>query len=108
MVISRGGEFSATFQYNRKLVIYCNYGREPQDAIWTGNTSCRGYCQLKLTESGNLEILPDQGQAIWQTNTTGTNMRLVMQRDGNLVLYDGNNKKHWESGTSVNKDETSN
>ncbi|MFE9360579.1 protein kinase domain-containing protein [Streptomyces olivaceoviridis] len=37
------------------------------------------------------------GQA-WSTNRT----RMVMQTDGNLVIYDENNRRRWSSGTSGN------
>lgn len=46
-------------------------------------------------------VLYDAGSAVWAsgTNGGGTNCRLTMQGDGNLVVYDGNNKAVWASNT---------
>ena len=105
-IVSQGGEYTAIFQDDGNFVIHGNYDREQKSikAIWS-----IGIYQEHLTDyhmsfnaSGNLQILNEEN-VIWQTKTEGKNMRLVMQRDGNLVMYDGNNKKHWESGSSKTK-----
>ncbi|KAH7661116.1 alpha-D-mannose-specific plant lectins domain-containing protein [Dioscorea alata] len=45
----------------------------------------------------------DNGKAIWASGTygRGTNCRVTMQSDGNLVIYDNNNKAVWASNTNV-------
>jgi hypothetical protein len=41
---------------------------------------------------------------LWSAGTSGTaNARLVLQNDGNLVLYDANNKALWANGANASK-----
>lgn len=40
----------------------------------------------------------DQGTVVWSTNTKGSNNDIVMQKDGNLVVY-GHGKALWQSHT---------
>jgi hypothetical protein len=53
-----------------------------------------------VTTGGNL-VLQDQGRTVWQTGTTN-GVKLVMQNDGHLVLYDANNGTVFSSGTAGN------
>ncbi|MFG1994414.1 hypothetical protein ACGFJ7_31020 [Actinoplanes sp. NPDC048988] len=55
---------------------------------------------LTVTPGGDL-VLRDQGRPVWRTNTT-TGVKLVMQNDGHLVLYDAANSTVWSSGTAGN------
>lgn len=54
---------------------------------------------LVLQTDGNL-VLYRNGVALWSTQTQGRNVvRAVMQGDGNFVLYDNNGNPVWNSGT---------
>lgn len=54
---------------------------------------------LVLQGDGNL-VLYDNFRAVWNSGTTGKGgNRLTMQPDGNLVLYSGNNVALWNSQT---------
>jgi hypothetical protein len=53
-----------------------------------------------VTGGGNL-VLQDQGRTVWQTGTT-SGVKLVMQNDGHLVLYDAGNGTAWSSRTAGN------
>jgi hypothetical protein len=45
--------------------------------------------------------LYDGGAALWASNTNGTSPNfVVMQGDGNLVIYDANGTPVWASNTS--------
>ncbi|MFF5075987.1 hypothetical protein ACFY36_02970 [Actinoplanes sp. NPDC000266] len=55
---------------------------------------------LTVTTGGDL-TLRDQGRTVWHTATT-TGVKLVMQNDGHLVLYDATNGTAWSSGTAGN------
>ncbi|HMF95002.1 MAG TPA: hypothetical protein VKE96_11940 [Vicinamibacterales bacterium] len=49
---------------------------------------------------GNV-VVYDQGVALWDSETIGSTLGLLqMQRDGNLVLYDGSGAAVWASGTA--------
>lgn len=57
---------------------------------------------LVLQKDGNL-VLYLNGKALWATSTNGKKIKnLVMQSDGNLVLYDTSMRPLWNSGTQGN------
>lgn len=90
------------FQADGNLVYYYT-GR----ALWASNTAGRG-AVLVLQGDGNAVIYDAAGRPIWATMTVGigiTTRRLVMQYDGNVVLYQypygGNNQRAvWATGTN--------
>jgi outer membrane protein assembly factor BamB len=57
--------------------------------------------RLDLQEDGKLVVLrTDEGKTVWQTDTAGTGAnRLVMQHDGNLVLYARDGTPLWTTET---------
>lgn len=56
---------------------------------------------LRFTHEGNLELRESGNNAlVWETRSKGE--KLVMQGDGNLVVYDGGAKPAWSSGTGGN------
>lgn len=56
--------------------------------------------KMVLQNDGNL-VLYSPTRAIWSTMTNGSNAAyLAMQIDGNLVLYDGNDRPLWQSRTN--------
>ena len=57
-------------------------------------TSQNGAYTLIVQLDGNLVLYGPSG-ALWATNTGGSNARLVMQLDGNLVLYRGDGAVLW-------------
>ena len=62
--------------------------------------SPNGRYELRYQTDGNL-VLYDEGFPLWASETTGSTLGVViMQRDGNLVVYDGSNTPIWASGTS--------
>ena len=65
-------------------------------------TSPDGRFTLDVQDSGNLTLTQNSNSAIlWQSNTSGNQPGfLVMQGDGNLVLYSPSNVSIWNSGTS--------
>ena len=66
-------------------LVYYYTGR----ALWSSDTAGRG-AVLALQGDGNMVIYDSAGRAIWATMTVGigsTTRRLVMQYDGNVVLY---------------------
>jgi hypothetical protein len=64
-------------------------------------TSPSGSCTLAYQDDGNLVLYryePDR--AVWASSTCGTSVgELVLQADGNLVLYDRDGRAVWATGT---------
>jgi hypothetical protein len=68
--------------------------------LTTGESWSTDRLRLTVTTGGDL-VLQDQGRTVWRTGTT-TGVKLVMQNDGHLVLYDARNGTAWSSGTAGN------
>jgi GH25 family lysozyme M1 (1,4-beta-N-acetylmuramidase) len=64
--------------------------------------SCDGTHMLVMQTDGNL-VLYHSGKALWESNTSGTTAYTAeMQSDGNFVLYDAEHAPLWSSGTQGN------
>jgi hypothetical protein len=102
----------AVMQLGGNLVIYNPVGA----AVWSSNSHSSGCPELVIQNDGNVVIYSPR--AIWATKTLQTMMQpgdvlrpgwsiyspnedyqLIMQADGNLVLYDGAGKALWASNT---------
>ncbi|HTU84918.1 MAG TPA: hypothetical protein VMF57_05050 [Solirubrobacteraceae bacterium] len=102
----------AVMQTGGNLAVYNPAGAD----VWSSNSRGTGCPQLTIQNDGNVVIYSPR--AIWATHTVQTMMQpgdvlrpgwsiyspseqlqLIMQSDGNLVLYDGAGKPLWASGT---------
>ena len=52
---------------------------------------------LGITSQGKLELEHIDLAIVWSPNTTGTAKELVMQDDGNLVLYSDDDQVMWST-----------
>ena len=72
----------------------------PGGKLTPGNSliSANGQYKFALNTNGNITLT---GPGVnWSSNTAGDEVScLVMQSDGNLVLYDSNQHAMWSSGT---------
>lgn len=68
----------------------------------TGMSSCNGRYRLEHQGDGNLVLYNTQsGNAVWHTGTHGrATGNLIMQSDGNLVLYTPSGTPLWHTGTN--------
>ncbi|WP_213007499.1 hypothetical protein [Paractinoplanes toevensis] len=73
---------------------------ESTSVLTTGQSWSTNRLKLTVTTAGDL-VLQDQGRTVWQTSTK-TGVKLVMQNDGHLVLYDAGNGTVFSSGTAGN------
>jgi len=102
-------------QTDGNLVIYA----PGHIAVWASNTAGHPGAYLVIQNDANMVVVSPSGQPLWasgavdyqlqpgqrlnsgwQIQSPDRNYRMVMQSDGNLVLYTGNTAK-WASGTSV-------
>ena len=56
--------------------------------------------RMVMQGDGNLVIYDENGKALWASNTRGSGIRAVFQADGNLVVYNSANQSVWKSSTS--------
>ena len=102
-------------QTDGNLVIYA----PGHVAVWASNTAGHSGAYLVIQNDANMVVVSPSGQPLWasgavdyqlqpgqhlspgwQIQSPDRNYRMVMQSDGNLVLYTGNTAR-WASGTSV-------
>jgi hypothetical protein len=113
-ITSRNGNYKLVYQSDGNLVIYC-----PLRAIWASNTETNrvggfGPDDAELQYDGNFVVYGmihhlsftgpswDERKPLWATGTHAGDT-LIMQDDGNLVLYSvksGVNTVSWASNTA--------
>lgn len=74
----------------------------PNQSLTSGQslTSSNNLYKLVMQGDGNL-VLYSINRALWSTRTSGKPAtKVVMQDDGNLVLYDAQNKPYWHTSTA--------
>ncbi|KAM0953374.1 putative bulb-type lectin domain-containing protein [Dioscorea sansibarensis] len=72
------------------------------EALGTGQALNYASYTFIMQSDCNL-VLYDNGRVLWAsgTNGRGTNCRVTLQNDGNLVIYTSNNNVVWASNTNV-------
>ncbi|XP_063688042.1 uncharacterized protein LOC134821259 [Bolinopsis microptera] len=95
---SANGKYELQMQPDKNLVLYCYAGNAIWHADTYGNDVDGG---LKFTEDGSLEITEvGTGNSLWKNGVSGGEM-LFLQNDGNLVMYDIQERNIWETGTGL-------
>jgi hypothetical protein len=56
--------------------------------------------QLVMQNDGNLVIYSGAGKAVWSTRTTGSHNRACLQGDGNFIVFSSASKPLWYSRTN--------
>ena len=83
------GEYELRLQCDGNLVI-----KKHEDGfihnLWTGEPFIRQGRpkDLVMQKDGNLVVYREDGQAMWASGTSGDKNSVVIQGDGNLVVYD--------------------
>lgn len=67
-------------------------------AIWTSRTAGRPGAGLIVQTDGNVVVYPRTGRAVWSTRTSGSGVTLSIQDDGNLVVRASSGRALWTSG----------
>ncbi len=65
--------------------------------LYAGDVLAKGNMRLQITDGGDVQLL-NNGNRVWNTNTSGTNAYIYMQADGNLVAY-ASGDSAWSSAT---------
>ena len=98
-VLNWTGDDWPYLMHNYGATLPATYKLFGDDFLESGN----GLYRLKVQLDCNLvERRTDTGNPVWSTGTSnlGSNCRLAMQADGNLVLYNGAGDALWSSGTN--------
>ena len=69
-------------------------------AVRNALVSADGNYKLEVNASGNLCLVhTPNSQTIWSANTEGENNKAVLEKEGNLAVYNTKGKALWSSGT---------
>ena len=79
------GHFRAALQTYGNLVVYDDAGA----ALWSSKTNGVSVSGANLSANGNLSVVRTDGTSAFASSTSAQHARLIMQSDGNLVLYAG-------------------
>ncbi|MFQ6554114.1 hypothetical protein AAD018_017360, partial [Aestuariibius insulae] len=95
---SDNGRYRALLQSDGNFVVYdtsLSDGWDPEAAIWASDTvTGQPGGTVRMQPDGNLVVQNGEGAPVWdsatysQTATVDRSFRLLMQDDGNLVVYD--------------------
>jgi hypothetical protein len=69
--------------------------------MWRGQQCQIGKARLVMQWDGNLVVYDEHGAARWASNTYGLGYRADFQWDGNFVVYGGEGQVRWASNTYV-------
>jgi len=96
-LVSKNGKFTAVMQLDGNFVVYMG-----SKALWASNTSGSG-ANVAILQGDQNFVLYAGSTAPWATatNSKGTGeVFVLMQDDGNLVMYDSQNKAIWATNTT--------
>ena len=92
------GRFALAFLSNGDMTV-TQTDAQGSHLLWSAGTSNLGAVQAVMLQTGNLVLNDANGRTVWATNTDfGPVANLLMQNDGNLVLYNLR-KPVWSTGT---------
>jgi hypothetical protein len=98
-IISADGHYRLTMESNGDLVERVAEGRDLWSSVTSGHPGARAIMQV----NGNLVVYDTASSAVWSSNSTATTgcPRLVLEQDGNLVIYA--TKAIWSAASRDNK-----
>ncbi|MEU5433860.1 hypothetical protein AB0G73_10850 [Streptomyces sp. NPDC020719] len=68
-------------------------------SCWRSGLNGQSAATLIMQLDGNLVVYDETGRARWASNTFGSDNYAIMQQDGNFVVYSSNGTPLWASGT---------
>jgi len=98
-LVSDNGNYELILQTDGNLVIYYK-GGGASTAVWATMTEGKGSQKLTLSPTSNLVLTNGAGATVWSSGSLGRGYgpTLVMQDDGNLVIYA--TPAVWDTGTN--------
>ncbi|RPK81285.1 MULTISPECIES: mannose-binding protein [Streptomyces] len=79
-----------------------NWGSQTVSAtssIGVGQSWATNRIRMTMQQDGNLVVYNEQNKPIWAAMTFGENHRAIFQPDGNLVIHNGDDRAIWASKT---------
>ncbi|MFJ9981494.1 mannose-binding protein [Streptomyces cyaneofuscatus] len=79
-----------------------NWGTQTVSAtssIGVGQSWATNRIRMTMQQDGNLVVYNEQNKPVWAAMTFGENHRAIFQPDGNLVIHNGDDRAIWASKT---------
>jgi hypothetical protein len=70
-------------------------------AVWSSGTAGHAGASLVVQKDGNVVVYAGNGPALWSTRTAGAGNTFSVQSDGNMVVYSAGHRALWASGVPV-------
>lgn len=83
---SNNGVYQLIFQDDSNLVLYKNRNSSTSAALWASETWNRNGCCLIMQPDGNLVMYDHQWQPVWSTQTNGNNGSWLIVQDDGNVV----------------------
>lgn len=93
-LLSANGKYGLVMQSDGNLV---DYRVSDKKALWTSQTSGHDGASARLGTNGDAEVVDASGSPLWNSGTTGSGNALLVQDDGNVVVYSSAKKALWSS-----------
>ena len=85
-------------QADGNLVIYCR-----EKAIWSTRTYGQSIKHMAFQANGNIALMKSNNVVAFRSSaTSGQGIKLILQNDGNLVIYSSDGKSLWDTRTYGN------
>ena len=94
-ITSQDNRFKLVYQGDGNLVLY----REDGARLWTSGTGGHEPGEVRMDTDGALVIFGPYPTIVWSHSTDSPGARLVVQNDGNMVIYSTSNEPLWATNT---------
>ena len=88
-------------QEDQNLVLYKDWETSKRRPIWASDTWEKGATKLVLRRDGNLVLQNMLGIQMWETGTSGDHFVLTVKDDGRAVILGEGGKVEWESPVDI-------
>jgi pimeloyl-ACP methyl ester carboxylesterase len=101
MVNSTDGRLHFVYQGDGNLVLYFGAGGDGWEPLWATGTDGTSPGFVVMQADGNLVIYDERHNAVWSSDTFRAGAWLAVQNDGNVVIYTPGGRPLWSTDTFV-------
>ncbi len=93
--------YDFVYQNDGTAVVYQRDGAHDAKPVWASSTYAPGKAgKVVMQDDGNFVVYDVNGAAVAASASNGTGRRIVLEDDGRLVIYDEQGNAQWDSQKS--------